>query len=328
MAFRSMLAGMGLVVTACGAGGASSSPAAAARPCGAAFVDGPIRAADASKRLDTLTARIALGPEDDALRTPRSIADVRSILERDVIYLFPEAAAFARSQNTVEGRQLEATIELSMGDTQLVASQVLTLQASWVSGDLRVARAALASERGLPATDRGRALAQLVRAVEEGNEISDALGEVGARHVARGAEVIRTLVGEAPNDIRTMLLRAEYHRLRAEWPTFDAAMQSAESTSREHAGLCYLRAMEQVERHRKADRGAAMMRECLAKSPRFVRAQAALVLMARRPKEAMRELARLKAINADHYVVALLEPTLAADQELERLESGEKPDAR
>jgi hypothetical protein len=323
MGVRSILVGMSLFAAGC----AAATPPPPSKPCYTVSGDGPIRSADAAKRLDALTTRIQLAPEDEALRTPRSLADARKILQRDVIYLFPAGAAFARTQNTLEGRQLEATLELLMGDTQLVASQVLTLQASWVSGDLRVARAALATESGLPSTDRGRALVQLVRAVEEGNEIADALGDVGAKHVARGAEVVRALATEAPNDARTLLLRAEYHRLRGEWPLLDAALKSVAETAPEHPGLCYLRAMEQVERERKNDRGVAMMRECLAKTPRFVRAQAALVLMARRPREALRELARLKAMNADHYLVALLEPTLAADQELERLESGEKPDA-
>jgi hypothetical protein len=85
--------------------------------------------------------------------------------------------------------------------------------------------------------------------------------------------------------------------------------------------------MQQVERDRTNDRGRPMMRECLVATPRFVRAQAALVLMARRPREAMRELARLKKLNEDHYLVALLEPTLAADQELDRAEGGDRPDA-
>jgi hypothetical protein len=314
------------LATACGSG-TPPPRSAASKPCYTVTGDGPIRSADATKRLDALTTRIQLGPEDEGLRSPKSIADVRKILQRDVIYLFPTGASFARGQNTLEGRQLEATLELLMGDTQLVASQVLALQASWVSNDLRVARAALATETGLPASDRGRALAQLVRAVEEGNEIADALGQVGPKHVARGAEVIRTLLVEAPNDPRTMLLRAEYSRLRGEWPEFETALKAVEASTPDHRGVCYLRAMEQVERFRKNDRGATMMRECLAKTPGFVRAQAALVLMARRPREAMRELALLKKINEDHYLVALLEPTLAADQELERAQGGEQPDA-
>lgn len=324
MISRAILVGMFLFATACGAGNASTSN----KPCYAITGDGPIRSADATKRLESLTARIQLGPEDDALRHPKSIADVRSILQRDVIYLFPAGASFAHAQNTIEGRQLEATLELLMGDTQLVASQVLALQASWVSSDLRVARAALATEKGLPSTDRGRALVQLVRAVEEGNEIADALGQVGAQHVARGAEVIRTLLVEAPNDPRTLLLRAEYHRLRGEWPELDAALKAVEATSPDHRGLCYLRAMEQVEHFRKTEQGATMMRDCLAKTPGFVRAQAALVLMARRPREALRELAKLKRLNEDHYLVAILEPTLAADQELDRTDTaGEPPHA-
>lgn len=319
---------VGMTIAAAGCGGPSARTAQPLdKPCYSVGADGPIRSADATKKLEALTARIQLGPEDEALRSPKSLSDVRKILQRDVVYFFPNGAALARAQNSVEGRQLEATLELLLGDTQLVASQVLSLQASWVASDLRVARAALASEKGLPATDRGRALVQLVRAVEDGNEIADALGQVGAQHVARGAELTRALTVEAPNDVRTAMVRAEYHRLRGEWPEFDAAMKTAETTSREHPGLCYLRGMEQVERFRKNERGAEIMRECLAKTPRFVRAQAALVLMARRPREAMRELARLKTMNEDHYLVALLEPTLAADQELERLESGDNRDA-
>jgi hypothetical protein len=322
---RSVLVVLGFAAAGCGGGRVDAS--APSRPCHAVTGDGPIRAADATKRLDALTARIQLGPEDEALRAPKSLADVRTILQRDVLYLFPAAADFARADHTVEGRQLEATLELLLGDTQLVASQVLTLQASWVSGDLRIARAALATEQGLPSTERGRVLLQLVRAVEEGNELSDALGAVGAKHVARGAEVVRALIAVAPNDARTMLLRAEVHRLRGEWSELDAVLKSVEATSRDHPGLCYLRAMQQVERDRKNDRGAPMMRECLVATPRFVRAQAALVLMARWPREAMRELARLKKLNEDHYLVALLEPTLAADQELDRAEGGDRPDA-
>src|SRR5687767_13952064 len=126
---RSILVGMSLGVAGCGGGHAASVD----KPCYAVGGDGPIRSADAAKRLDSLTARIQLGPEDEALRTPKSLADVRTILQRDVVYLFPTGAAFARSQNTLEGRQLEATLELLLGDTQLVASQVLALQASWVA---------------------------------------------------------------------------------------------------------------------------------------------------------------------------------------------------
>jgi hypothetical protein len=63
-----------------------------------------------------------------------------------------------------------------------------------------------------------------------------------------------------------------------------------------------------------------MMRECLASFPTFVRAQAALVLMADKPEEGVRALEKLKAMNQDHYLIMLLEPTLAADQELRRMQ--------
>jgi hypothetical protein len=312
----------GFVVTACG-GPVGPPPRG---PCFQIQGSSELRAKDATKALADLEARISLSPEEEALRHPKSLDDVRAILRRDVVYLFEEGAAFAHQTNSREGRFAEAYLELLLGESQLVASQVLGMQAAWVSSDMRIGRATLATERAA-ATDRARLLAQLVRAVEEGNAIADALGVVGPMHLARGAEVIRTLRAEVPDDARTFLLLAEYHRLRGEWAEFDAAITAAEAgaDASKVQAVRYLRAMEQLERHRKPDRGAAILREALAANPKFVRAQAALVLMAKNPRAAMRELARLKAASEDHYLVMLLEPTLAAEQELLRIQNAEPP---
>ena len=297
--------------------GAPSAP-----PCFTVHGDSELRAKDANKTLEELTAHIHLSPQDEALRDPRSIGDIRMILRRDAVYLFASGAAFARALNTVDGRFGEASLELFLGESQLVASQVLSTQAAWVGADLRLARANLAGEGSEPSTDRGRMLVQLIRVVEEGNKIADALGVVAPSHLARGAEVIRQLRVEAPAEPRTFMLAAEYHRLRGEWAEFDAAMKSAEAANRASPALCYLRGMEQLERFVRPDLGAAKMRECLVTFPRFVRAQVALVLMASTPADGLREIEKLKQMNQDHYLVMLLEPTLAADQELARMRRG------
>jgi hypothetical protein len=303
-----------------GCAGAPPPPPAPA-PCFNVRTDSELRSKDAAKTLEELAQNIKLSPEDEALRKPKSIADIRAILRRDIVYVFPDAAAFARGLDTTEGRFSEATLELYLGDAQLIASQILSTQEAWVGGDLRIARAALASEGTTP-TDRGRMLAQLIRVVEEGNKIADALGIVAPMHLARGADVIVKLRAEAPNDPKTFALVAEYHRLRGEWPEFDAAMQQAETADRKSPTLCYLRGMEQLERFRKPDLGAKAMRDCLTTFPKFVRAQAALVLMATNPHDGLVELGKLKEMNQDHYLVMLLEPTLAADRELLRLQHG------
>ncbi len=315
---------LGSMLVACGA------PPPPARPCFQVQGSTELRAKDAAKTLDALSARIALSPEDEALRQPKSLDDVRQILRRDVVYLFAEGATYAGRTNTVDGRILEANLQLLLGESQLVASQVLGKQAAWVSGEIRIARASLAGEEGHPSTDRARLLAQLVRVVEEGNAVADALGAVGPSHLSRGAEVVRALRSEAPNDARTHLLVAEVHRLRGEWASFDAAMSAAESTERAAPApaLRYLRAMEQLERFRRPDRGATLLREALAAFPKFVRAQAGLVLMAQTPRAALRELGKLKKMSEEHYLVMLLEPTLAAEQELLRVQGvAEPPDA-
>lgn len=285
-------------------------------PAGAAG----LRAADAKKMLDELVERLHLSPDDEALRNPRSVQDVKQILRRDLVYFFPAAAAYARSLNTREGRFDEARLELFLGESQLLASQILNTQEAWVGTDLRIARANLAGEGAEPTTDRGRMLAQLIRVVEEGNKIADALGVVAPTHLKRGAEVIRQLREEAPNEIKTNGLIAEYHRLRGEWKEFDEAIKAAEAADRDgNPVLRYLRGMEQLERFRRPDLGAQLMRECLAKYPRFIRAQAALVLMATNPADGLKEIDKLKKMDEDHYLVLLLEPTLAADRELMRM---------
>jgi hypothetical protein len=303
----------------------ASAPPQRPRPCFTIRNDSEVRAKDAKKTLDDLVRQIQLAPEDEALRKPKSLADIRAILRRDTVYLFGDAAAYAHSLDTLESRFDEATLELLLGESQLVASQVLSVQEAWLGSELRIARANLATEGAKPSTDRGRMLAQLIRVVEEGNKIADVLGIVAPEHLVRGADLVRRLKKEAPNETRTFTLVAEYHRLRGEWTEFDAAMKSAEAADRVSPQLCYLRAMEQLDRHRKPDAGAAMMRDCLKRFPRFVRGQAGLVLMATNSADALRELDRLKEMNQDHYLVMLLEPALAADQELTRMKASNAP---
>lgn len=287
--------------------------------------NGGLRASDAKKMLEDIARNIRLSPEDEALREPKSIGDVRAIMRRDVVYFFPNAAAYARSLDSREGRLLEASLELWLGESQLIAAEVLSTQEAWVGSDLRIARANLAGEGAQPTTDRGRTLAQLIRAVEDGNTIASALGVVAPLHLVRAAEVIRKLRDEAPNEVRTNSILAEYHRLRGEWSEFDEAMKVVEGADRDSPVLRYLRGMEQLERYKRRDLGAQIMRDCLARFPKFVRAQAAMVLLATHPGEAKREIAKLRRMNEDHYLVMVLEPTLAADEELMRIQGKDTP---
>lgn len=285
-------------------------------PCFVVHEGRDIREPDAKKTLAELVVNLKLSPADEALRTPKSLDDVRSILRRDLVYFYPEAAAFARGLGTVDGKIAEAQLELLLGDAMLVASQVLTNQEAQVGAHLRIARANLAGLAGEGAsTERSRTLFGLVRAVEEGNKIADALGVVAPTHVARGAELVRELRQEAPKDPRTALLSAEYHRMRGEWAEVDEALKSADIPERASA-LCYLKAMEQLERFRNPRAATAALRDCLRDHPKLVRAQAALVLVATGLEGGARELERLKKMDQDHYLVLLLEPTLSADREI------------
>lgn len=310
---RWLLLGLGLV--ACGSPPAAVPPPPRPRPC-LTVSGGELRAADAKKLLDDLVAQIQLAPEEEALRSPKSLADIRAILRRDAVYLFGPAAAYARSLGTLDSRFEEATLEILLGESELIAAQVLATQEAWLGSELRIARANLATEGSRPTTDRGRMLADLIRMVEEGNRIGAALAAVAPTHLARASELVRELRKEAATDPRTAVLVAEYHRARGEWPEFEAAMTAAESTERGSPRLCYLRAIEPLERQRQADVSAARLRECRKLYPRYVRAQAGLVLTAGSADQAFAEIEQLRAVNQDHWLVMLLEPTLEADRML------------
>jgi hypothetical protein len=303
---------------------ATSTPSGAeptkapARPCFVVQGGGALREADAKKMLASLVTNVRLSPTDEALRSPKSLEDVRAIVKRDLVYFYPQAAAFARSLGTLDGTFVEAQVSLLLGDAMLVASQALTNQEAQVGVHLRVARASLAVEGATPTTDRGRTLAGLVRAVEEGSTLADALGVVAPEYVARGAELVRKLTKDAPNDPRTALLRAEVHRMRGEWAEVDQALASADVPERAPA-LCYLKAMEPLERNRDARATVLALRACLKTFPKATRAQAALVMVAQGPERGAREIERLRKMDEDHYLVLLLEPTLAADREITRL---------
>src|SRR4051812_15563156 len=98
-----------VVLLACGG---APPPAAPARPCFTIHGDSELRPKDAKRTLDELVAHILLSPEDEALRNPKSLADVKAILRRDTVYLFPNAAAYARTLNSLDGRFSEATLEM------------------------------------------------------------------------------------------------------------------------------------------------------------------------------------------------------------------------
>ena len=82
---------------------ASAAPVEGRAPaCTLTISDTELRSKDGAKVLDDLVKRIRLAG-GRALRNPKSIDDVRKILRRDTVYLFPAAAAFARSLDTKEG---------------------------------------------------------------------------------------------------------------------------------------------------------------------------------------------------------------------------------
>jgi hypothetical protein len=274
--------------------------------------------ADAQQLLDSTFGRIKLSPEDEALASPKTLDDARAILVRDQAFLFRRAIDVVHPMPGTEARVTEAQLELLLGETQLLGSRILAEQVLVAGFAVETARARLATLPQGASTDEARELPELVRAIDEGAELGRALSMVAPPHFSAAAVLVRDLEKAAPADPRVLVLRAELHRFRGEWDAFDADVAELERREPASPGLLYVRALAAWSRKGDRDAAAALFRDLRTRAPSFLRAQAALVLLAKTPDEALREVQALRAASPSHYLVVLLEPTLAAEQELSR----------
>lgn len=284
-----------LLATACatGSGGSENS-----RPRSAGMSIGEAQEVVADFEKD-----LAKHDAMDPLRQPRTVDDITEILKRDQIDLFPAGVALASQLGTRESQVLQAQIEIAWGEAQLTLADLFAELASISQGNLR----RIDTAADLPA-DQAAERDSLRKKVARQTNIAEALTRLAAEHVAAGATIAKKFMTDAPTDYLGYRLAADYYRMRADWVKFDAMVAKIQETNPQSNGLLFLRAMSAIQRHGRYDEGADLLKQALAKDPKFARCQSELVLTARSIDKKNEQLQLLKALNPNHQVVVWVGP--------------------
>ena len=272
------------------------------------------RVASAPARLDrAAAARIveALQAQDGTphrLASPRSYDDVAEVLKLDQLNLFPAAVAFIGTQKDTRAQALSAQIELAWAEAlQQLAEIDLNLAARFRELAERAEQRAAA---GGQSAEQFKHLSALRAHASDAQQTSEALRLAASDHLARGMEVARKVIAQAPADYLGYRVAADYHRLLGDWKSFDVMMAKLEKTNPASNGLVFLKGVAAYQRGRDVAGAMKLLRAAVANDPRFARAQAHLVMIQPTLEETWVEFGKLKEMSPEHPIVRWTGPVL------------------
>lgn len=260
--------------------------------------------------LDELGKKLAASDAQNPLRAPKTLDDVLAILQSDQVDLFPAAVKLAKADPSVRAQTLAAQIELAWGENLRIVAQVIDV----LSADLREEARELAEleAAGKATPQEKQRLERVETLVAEEGPIVSALSRVAPTHIREGAILAERLVKAAPSDYEGYRVLADYHRMRSDWPAFDAMVKEVEQKNAGSVGLLFLKGISEAERKGDLEAGIKVLREALAKDPKFCRAQAQIVFMSNGLTAKWEEYGKLKAMNPKHQLVVVAGPVIEA----------------
>ncbi len=263
--------------------------------------------------LNDLGKKLAEGDAQNPLRAPKSLDDVLAILQSDQVDLFPAAVKLAKADPSPKAQTLAAQIELAWGENLRIVAQVMDV----LSSDLREEARELAElEAAGKATPQDKVRLERVETiVNEGGPIVSALSRIAPTHIREGAALAERLVKTTPEGYEGYRVLADYHRMRSDWPAFDAMVKEVEQKNPNSVGLLFLKGISDAERKGDFEGGIRQLKEALAKDPKFCRAQAQIVFMSTGLTAKFDEYAKLKAMNPKHQLVVVAGPVIEAVNE-------------
>ena len=275
----------------------------------------------------TIVAEAAkkLAPPDAAnpLLQPKSLDDATEILKSDQIDLFPAGVEFTSKQTDVKAQALQAQIELAWGEALLLVADLFADLETQQRATLRRLEARNAS--GEIAGSEIDALIKLKHSVGKQAELRDALTRIAAEHVANGSKLSKKVLASAPNDYMGYRLAADYYRMRGNWAQFDQMMAKIKETNPNSNGLVFLQGMGEIQHAGHIPQGTELLRQALAKDPKFVRAQAEIVAAAATPDDMLKELGMLAKVNPNHQIVRWVGPFLKSANAMEHANQSADP---
>ncbi len=272
-----------------------------------------MRPSEAAQVVTEFQAAYGLAPVPPPDTPVTSMAQVLEIIRGDRLPEFEEARRFASGRQGPEALTLRSYLDLSYAGALLTAASILDERRRQGLTELRQLNQARPLEDPNSAEKDQQRIAALKAKTADLRKVVRALRVLSEEPLRSGADLAEQAIRQDPKAQLAYLARANYFRLRGRWLEFDQMMGFADAEPGNPPVRTFLRAMEAFERYVDPARCEQLLKETLAKSPDFVRAQANLVLVDQGAEEKYEELQRLKAMSPNHLVVRLAGPMIEGE---------------
>jgi len=244
-----------------------------------------------------------------------SLEQLLDALALDQVGRFSSAEQLVAGKPGIEALALHASIELAWSDDLVSFARIL--EELGKRAEFEVRRLRTKRESSLPLTDaETKALEQGEKNVAFDAQAKLALEVLAAERLSIASGIVDQTLRQFPKHPATYRGAAYFSLLSREWPNFDAAMSWFVEGEAKDESLVYLRGFESLKRRRSPAQATALFQEALRLNPKFVRAQAKLVLSASDIDTRHAEFEKLRALAPQHPLVSLLGPSITSDYEL------------
>ena len=239
-----------------------------------------------------------------------SMAQVLQIIREDRLPEFEKARRFAAGRQGAEALTLRAYLDLSYAGALMTAAYILEEERRQDLTELRQLQQARPLEDPAGSKEDQARVAQLNAKTADLRKVVRALRVLSEEPLRSGSDLAEQAIRQDPTAQLAYLANANYFRLRGQWLEYDRMMRYADEGAEQPPVKTYLKAMEAFERYVDPRRAEQLLKQTLAQSPSFVRAQANLVLIDEGTVAKHEELQRLKAMSPNHLVVRLAGPMI------------------
>ena len=154
-------------------------------------------------------------------------------------------------------------------------------------------------------------LKELRAKAADAQQTAEALKLSAAEHLARGVEIARQVIKQAPTEYLGYRVAADYYRLTGDWKGFDGMLARLAKANPSSNGLVFLKGVAAYQRDKDVAAASKLLRTAVANDPRFTRAQVHLVMIQPTLEETWAEFVKLQRMSPEHPVVRWTGPGLA-----------------
>jgi len=236
---------------------------------------------------------------------PQSLPQVVDILLSDQTSRFEGALRFLAGKQGGDILTLRALLELSWSDGFTTVSDVLYELNR--RSNIEAKRLSEREAAGELTESEAQTLKQLEARIEAADKARIACEVLADEHLKAAAPLASEAVKQGkPGFTEPLTALAFYYQLSGKWLEYDEIMESVRAAERNTVMLSYLNAMESLQRFTLREQAREELKQALALQPKFVRAQAKLVLLQDDDAAAYAEFTKLKSMSPGHPVLALV----------------------